>query len=193
MEAFFYFDDLVTRKISHVQVKGEGVITSILNDDTIGHRHQRFVLQLAPQKTVLVLNNIDTAPRLENLYLGDKVAFYGEYIWNRHGGCIHRTHPDPAGKFADGYVKLMTDDNQSSELPFPLGVYRHFKGNLYELEGFAKHSETLEDMVIYKALYGEWRTWVRPLAMWDTPVMHNGKMLNRFELVCPANTHKDDD
>jgi hypothetical protein len=39
--------------------------------------------------------------------------------------------------------------------PIPLGTYRHYKGNLYEVVGFAKHSETLEDMVVYKALYGE--------------------------------------
>ena len=46
------------------------------------------------------------------------------------------------------------------------GVYRHFKGNLYELIGVAKHSETLEPMVVYRALYGEGGLWVRPAAMW---------------------------
>ena len=45
--------------------------------------------------------------------------------------------------------------------PIPLGVYRHYKGNQYEVVGFAKHSGTLEDMVIYKALYGESDTWIR--------------------------------
>ena len=48
----------------------------------------------------------------------------------------------------------------------PLGVYRHSKGNQYEVIGFEKHSETLEDMVIYKALYGEGGIWARPLSMW---------------------------
>ena len=47
-----------------------------------------------------------------------------------------------------------------------LGMYRHYKGNVYEVIGFAKHSETLEDMVIYKALYGEGGIWVRPLSKW---------------------------
>lgn len=46
------------------------------------------------------------------------------------------------------------------------GKYRHFKGNEYELIGVAKHSETMELMVVYKALYGELGLWVRPAAMW---------------------------
>ena len=65
----------------------------------------------------------------------------------------------------------------------PLGVYRHYKGNEYEVIGFAKHSETLEDMVIYKALYGEGGTWVRPLSMWDNPIEVDGKTVKRFEYV----------
>jgi nitroimidazol reductase NimA-like FMN-containing flavoprotein (pyridoxamine 5'-phosphate oxidase superfamily) len=63
------------------------------------------------------------------------------------------------------------------------GIYRHFKGNYYEVVGAAKHSETLEDMVIYKALYGEGGTWVRPAAMWHEPVEVDGKNVRRFELV----------
>ncbi len=46
------------------------------------------------------------------------------------------------------------------------GIYRHFKGNLYELIGIAKHSETMEPMVVYRALYGEGGLWVRPAHMW---------------------------
>jgi len=65
--------------------------------------------------------------------------------------------------------------------PIMLGVYRHYKGNKYEVTGFAKHSETLEDMVIYKALYGEKATWVRPLSMWDETVEIEGKSVKRFE------------
>jgi len=65
----------------------------------------------------------------------------------------------------------------------PLGVYRHYKGNLYEVIGFAKHSETLEDMVIYKALYGECGTWVRPLSMWDNPIELGDKTVKRFEFI----------
>ena len=64
-----------------------------------------------------------------------------------------------------------------------LGIYRHYKGNTYEVIGFAKHSETLEDMVIYKPLYGEGGTWVRPLSMWDNPIEVDGKTVKRFEYI----------
>ena len=47
------------------------------------------------------------------------------------------------------------------------GLYRHFKGNLYRLLYVAKHSETLEPMVVYQALYGEQGIWVRPASMWN--------------------------
>ena len=70
-----------------------------------------------------------------------------------------------------------------SKFPIPLGIYRHYKGNKYEVVGFAKHSETLEVMVIYKALYGECGTWVRPLSMWQNPIELDGKTVMRFELI----------
>ena len=50
------------------------------------------------------------------------------------------------------------------------GIYEHYKGNWYELLYVANHSETLEKMVVYKALYGEGEIWVRPLSMWDEEV-----------------------
>ena len=62
-----------------------------------------------------------------------------------------------------------------------LGKYRHYKGNIYEVVGFATHSETLENMVIYKPLCGEGRTWVRPLGMWEELVDADGKSVRRFE------------
>ena len=65
----------------------------------------------------------------------------------------------------------------------PLGIYRHYKGNEYEVVGFAKHSETLEDMVIYKALYGDIGIWVRPISMWDNPIEIDGKTKKRFEYI----------
>jgi hypothetical protein len=67
-----------------------------------------------------------------------------------------------------------------------IGKYRHYKGGEYEVVGFAKHSETLEDMVIYKALYGERGTWVRPLSMWEELVEVGGKSVKRFEYVVDA-------
>lgn len=60
------------------------------------------------------------------------------------------------------------------------GIYKHFKGNKYELIDVAKHSETLEDMVVYRALYGDGGVWVRPLSMWDEEVIHNGEKVKRF-------------
>ena len=62
-----------------------------------------------------------------------------------------------------------------------IGRYRHFKGNEYEVLCVAKHSETLEDMVVYKALYGDGGVWVRPASMWEELVEHNGKVVRRFE------------
>ena len=63
------------------------------------------------------------------------------------------------------------------------GIYRHYKGNRYQVIGLAKHSETLEDMVVYKALYGRGGTWVRPLSMWENPIEADGKTVKRFEYV----------
>lgn len=63
------------------------------------------------------------------------------------------------------------------------GIYKHFKGNMYELLAVATHSETLEKMVVYKALYGEGGVWVRPLSMWDEEVEHDGKRVKRFTKV----------
>ena len=63
------------------------------------------------------------------------------------------------------------------------GIYRHFKGNMYEVVEMALHSETVEEMVIYKALYGEGKTWVRPLSMWDEEVEFEGKKVKRFTFV----------
>ena len=60
------------------------------------------------------------------------------------------------------------------------GKYRHFKGNYYELIGIAKHSETLEPMVVYQALYGEGGLWVRPASMWNEIVERDGKSFPRF-------------
>ncbi|MEE1200922.1 MAG: RecQ family ATP-dependent DNA helicase, partial [Christensenellales bacterium] len=63
------------------------------------------------------------------------------------------------------------------------GNYRHFKGNMYELIDFARHSETQEWMVIYRALYGDWGIWVRPLSMWNETVERDGKLVPRFALI----------
>ena len=63
------------------------------------------------------------------------------------------------------------------------GIYKHYKGNLYELVDVVNHSETLEKMVLYRALYGEKELWVRPISMWDEEVNVDGKKVKRFEYV----------
>lgn len=63
------------------------------------------------------------------------------------------------------------------------GKYRHFKGNLYEVIGVANHSETMEPMVVYRALYGEHGLWVRPASMWEEVVDRDGYHGPRFQFV----------
>ena len=63
------------------------------------------------------------------------------------------------------------------------GRYRHFKGKPYEVIGVARHSETEEPMVVYRALYGEGEIWVRPASMWNEEVTRDGKSYKRFERV----------
>lgn len=60
------------------------------------------------------------------------------------------------------------------------GIYRHYKDNLYEVIGVAQHSETHEYLVVYRALYGEFGLWVRPLSMFTEDVLHEGKLQPRF-------------
>lgn len=64
-----------------------------------------------------------------------------------------------------------------------LGKYRHFKGNEYEVLGVGLHSETLEEMVVYRALYGDRGLWVRPASMWDEMVEKDGKKVKRFSYI----------
>ena len=63
------------------------------------------------------------------------------------------------------------------------GRYRHFKGNEYEVIGTARHSETLEEMVVYRALYGDGALWVRPAAMWNETVERDGVTYQRFTRI----------
>lgn len=64
-----------------------------------------------------------------------------------------------------------------------LGKYRHFKGNAYQVVAMATHSETMEEMVVYKALYGEGGYWVRPAAMFLEEVTRDGKTFPRFTYI----------
>ena len=90
---------------SNYQVQGAGVVTRILADDNDGSRHQRFVLTFAPDHSVLVAHNIDLAPRIELVQVGDVVSFFGEYEWNPQGGVIHWTHHDPDRNHVSGWLE----------------------------------------------------------------------------------------
>lgn len=90
---------------SGVQVTGSGVVTRILPDDADGGRHQRFILELDSGQTLLVAHNIDIAPRIPGLAVGNEVEFYGVYEWNTEGGVIHWTHHDPEGIHEAGWLE----------------------------------------------------------------------------------------
>ncbi len=63
------------------------------------------------------------------------------------------------------------------------GRYRHFKGKEYEVLGVARHSETQEELVVYRALYGDFSLWVRPVSMWNEAVERDGKTFRRFTYI----------
>ena len=63
------------------------------------------------------------------------------------------------------------------------GHYRHFKGKEYEVLGVARHSETQEELVVYRALYGDFGLWVRPARMWNETVERDGKTFRRFTYI----------
>ena len=92
-------------KQSDVQVLGVGKVIKVLKDDTKGSQHQRFLVKLPSNLTILIAHNIDLAPRVADLKAGDAIEFYGEYEWNNKGGVIHWTHHDPRKKHKDGWLK----------------------------------------------------------------------------------------
>lgn len=75
----------------------------------------------------------------------------------------------------------MTDDDLPPLPELPTGRYRHYKGGEYEVIGTARHSETLEPLVLYRALYGGRGLWVRPAAMFQEEVMIDGLRQPRFQ------------
>ncbi|GAC1355912.1 MAG: hypothetical protein NVSMB34_09560 [Variovorax sp.] len=80
----------------------------------------------------------------------------------------------------------MNDDELPPLIETPPGRYRHYKGGEYEVLGTARHSETLEPMTLYRALYGTQGLWVRPARMFGETVAIDGKMLRRFVPMIPA-------
>ena len=90
---------------SDMQILQEGIIISVLPDDTEGDRHQRVIVRLENNQTLLIVHNIDLAPRIPDLQTGKPLRFFGEYEWNDEGGIIHWTHKDPQGKHVDGWLE----------------------------------------------------------------------------------------
>jgi len=64
-----------------------------------------------------------------------------------------------------------------------LGIYQHHKGKMYEVVGIATHSETLEKLVVYRAMYGKKKLWVRPFEMFNEKILKDGKMIKRFKFI----------
>jgi hypothetical protein len=93
------------QQISNLQLEGTGQVSRILADDITGSAHQRFVVRLRSGQTLLIAHNIDLAPRVAAIKVGDEVAFFGEYKWSEEGGVMHWTHHDPDGTHIGGWVK----------------------------------------------------------------------------------------
>ena len=64
-----------------------------------------------------------------------------------------------------------------------LGLYKHYKGNLYQVIGICRHSESLEEMVIYRGLYADYGLWVRPKSLFERTVEHQGTSMPRFKFI----------
>lgn len=98
-------EQLIEQRQSDVQIEVSGTVTRLLADDNEGSQHQRFIIELASGQTLLIVHNIDLAPRIDDISEGDEVRVYGEYIWNDKGGLIHWTHHDPANRHPHGWIR----------------------------------------------------------------------------------------
>lgn len=87
------------------QVQGSGIVVKVLKDDTNGLQHQKFLLKVSDNITILIAHNIDLAPRVVDIQEGDVVGFKGEYIYTPKGGTVHWTHKDPRGNHAAGWLE----------------------------------------------------------------------------------------
>ncbi len=90
---------------SNLQIEDEGTVIKLLPDDIRGSRHQRFLIRLTSGQTLLIAHNIDLAGKVENLKVGDTIAFSGEYEWSKKGGTLHWTHHDPQQRHVGGWLK----------------------------------------------------------------------------------------
>jgi hypothetical protein len=98
-------DDLFRDKKDKVWVEGDGEVKRLLSDDDDPPRHQRFLLELSDKHEVMVVHNIDDAPRAD-VKKGDRIRFRGEYIWTDQGGKVHFTHKPKYGSFNGGWIEV---------------------------------------------------------------------------------------
>lgn len=98
-------EQLIEQRQSDVQIEVSGTVIRLLSDDNEGSRHQRFIIKLPSGNTLLIVHNIDLAPRIDDIRIGDRVRVYGEYIWNDKGGLIHWTHHDPVNRHPHGWIR----------------------------------------------------------------------------------------
>lgn len=96
---------LFARQAKDEMVDGEGRVIRLLADDNQGSRHQRFLVEIENGQTLLFAHNIDLAPRIDTLKVGDEVGFRGEYSYNIKGGIVHWTHLDPRNRHEAGWIK----------------------------------------------------------------------------------------
>ena len=96
-------------EVSGVQVLVSGTVVRFLSDDTVGDRHQRFILELRSGQTLLVAHNVDLAARIPQGARGKIVYASGVYEWNSEGGLVHWTHRDPSRVHPDGWLQFLGD------------------------------------------------------------------------------------
>lgn len=91
-------------KKSNIFVEGAGTVKKLLPDDNKGSRHQKFLVSISAEQTLLFAHNIDLTQPVP-LAVGDTIQFRGEYVYNPKGGVVHWTHHDPQGKIEGGWIK----------------------------------------------------------------------------------------
>ena len=90
----------------------KGTITRILSDDTAGDKHQRFIIKMSNDQTLLITHNIDIAPRVAGISIGSLIYAHGDYVWNSEGGLVHWTHHDQNGVHENGWIVFDGDKFQ---------------------------------------------------------------------------------
>ena len=104
-------ETLYQNRQSGVMVEFEGVVIKLLSDDNEGSRHQRFIVKINNQHTVLIAHNIDVAPRVP-IKANQAITIYGQYEWNERGGVVHWTHADSDGSHEGGWIDFQSKKYQ---------------------------------------------------------------------------------